>query len=260
MKSELKIGVASVVGVVLCATAFSSLYTIDSGERGLVLRFGEAKYIQTEGLHVKAPFIDDVIKVDVRTLKADVPTEAGTKDLQRVSTEVVVNYHLKPEKISDIYTKVGFDLSDKIISPRIKEVVKAVTAKYNAEELIVKREDVKFNIQNQLKEQLSQYNLELEGVQITDFKFSKSFDDSIEAKQIAEQSALTAENNLRRIEIEAEQKVTMAKAEAETIKIQTQAIKEQGGAEYVQLKAIEKWDGKLPYFNGDKAMPMINLK
>lgn len=91
------------------------------------------------------------------------------------------------------------------------------------------------------------------------FAFSKSFNDAIEAKVTADQDAQRALKQLERIKAEAEQKVVTAKAEAESIRIQTQAIKEAGGQEYVELKRIEKWDGKLPttVTNGT---PLLNIK
>jgi regulator of protease activity HflC (stomatin/prohibitin superfamily) len=134
-----------------------------------------------------------------------------------------------------------------------------VVAKYSAEDLLKKREFVKSDIENNLKASLAQYDIELEGVAITNFSFSTAFDEAIEAKQIAEQNALKAKNDLDRIKIEAEQKVTVAKAEAEAIKIQTEAIQANGGESYVRLKAIEKWNGILPTYTGN-TVPFIKVQ
>ncbi len=248
-----------IIVLLLSFPALLSFYTVDSGERGLVIRFGEVISVESEGLHFKVPLIDSVINVDVRTRKAEAPASAGTKDLQTVNTTVALNYHLSPDSLKDTYTRIGLDVESKVIDPRIQEAVKAVVAKYSAEELLKKRDLVKENIVEILRNDLIKYNVILEDVQITNFQFSASFDDAIEAKQTAEQSALKAKYELDRVKIEAEKKITLAKAEAETIRIQADAIRAQGGSEYVQLKGIEKWDGKLPTYNGGGAVPFINI-
>lgn len=236
----------------------SSLYTVNAGERAVITRFGKVNAISGDGLHLKLPFVDSVEKISVRTRKATSPANAGTNDLQNVTTEVTLNYHLDPLKLEDTYTRVGLDVEHKVIDPRIQEVVKGVLAKYTAEQLLKQREAVKGAIVNGLRSSIAEYNIILEDVQITNFSFSKTFDDAIEAKQTAEQNALKAKNDLDRIKVEAEQKIAMAQAEAETIRIQAAAIREQGGQAYVQLKAIEKWDGALPKMAG-ASVPFINV-
>jgi len=138
-------------------------------------------------------------------------------------------------------------------------VTAAVVAHFSAEELLKRRDEVRQEIAESLKASLVSYNIVMEDIQITNFKFSPSFDHAIEEKQTAEQQALKAKNDLERIKVEAEQKITLARAEALTIQIQAQAIKEQGGTEYVQLKAIEKWNGQLPQVTSGNT-PLINLK
>ncbi len=245
-------------GIVLLAIIWSCFFTVRSGERALVFRFGQVQTVVSDGLHFKLPFIEDIKIVDVRTQKAHSPANAGTRDLQTVTSEVALNYHLQAESLADTYSRIGLDVENKVIDPRIQEIVKAVVAKFSAEELLTKREDVKNEIATGLRTSLLAYNIAVEDIQITNFSFSHSFDAAIEAKQTAEQQALKAKNDLDRIKVEAQQKIAMAEAEARTIQIQAQAIKEQGGAEYVQLKAIEKWDGKLPQVSGGNT-PFINL-
>jgi len=234
-------------------------YTVASGQRALVLRFGQVQEVVSDGLHLKMPFIERVILVDVRTQKSKAPASAGTKDLQTVTTEVALNYHLNANNLQDTYTRIGLDVEDKVIEPRIQEIVKAVIARFSAEELLTRRDAVKQEIAIGLRSSLANYNITVEDIQITNFSFSKAFDEAIEAKQTAEQNALKAKNDLDRIKVEAEQKVAMAQAEAEAIRIQAQAIKEQGGEEYVKMKAIEKWNGILPQYTGGGAMPFITV-
>jgi regulator of protease activity HflC (stomatin/prohibitin superfamily) len=137
--------------------------------------------------------------------------------------------------------------------------VKASTANYTAEELITKREVVRQTIQDSLTERLKQNYVDVTGVSIVDFNFSPSFNQAIEAKVTAEQNALAAKNKLEQVKYEAEQRVEQAKGEAEAIKIQTQAIQSQGGRDYVNLKAIEKWNGELPQQMMGGAVPFVNI-
>lgn len=259
MNTPIKIIGISIAAFFLFITSCSSYYTVRSGEKGIVLTWSKATSVADDGIHLKIPFIQTVKKVDIRTQKTKNNADAGTMDMQTASTEVTVNYHLNSQKLINIYSNFGLDIEDKIIMPRIQEVVKAVVAKYSAEDLLKKREFVKSDIENNLKASLAQYDIELEGVAITNFSFSTAFDEAIEAKQIAEQNALKAKNDLDRIKIEAEQKVTVAKAEAEAIKIQTEAIQANGGESYVRLKAIEKWNGILPTYTGN-TVPFIKVQ
>lgn len=249
--------VAGLLGFML---VWGSFYTVNTGTRAIIFRFGQIIDVTDEGLHLKLPFIDKRLIVDVRTQKASSPASAGTRDMQSVTTEVAVNYHLNAASLAKIYAQSGLEVREKLIDPRIQEVVKAVVAKYSAEQLLVQREAVKTDIFTNLKNSLAKYSIVVEDIQITNFSFSPAFDKAIELKQTAEQSALKAKNDLQRIRIEAEQKISMAEAEAKAIEIQSLAVKAQGGEGYVQLKAIEKWDGKLPQYSGSAAVPFIQLK
>jgi regulator of protease activity HflC (stomatin/prohibitin superfamily) len=261
-KAPVRPAKALLVGVFLLLagiTSCSSIYTVDAGERGIILTWGSVTSIVTDGLHMKLPYVQSLVLVDVRTRKAHAPAQAASSDMQRVGTEVALNYHLDPVRLEEIYTKTGLDIEPTLIDPRIQEVVKAVVAKYQADKLLAQREVVKAEIEQALKVSLAPYHVLVEAVQITDFKFSEQYDAAIEAKQTAEQNAQKAKNDLERIKVEAEQKIATAQAEAEAIRIQSEAIKAQGGQGYVQLKAIEKWDGKLPTYQGSGPLPFLDV-
>lgn len=247
------------VAFFLLVSGCSTVYTVDAGERAIVLTWGSISSVVDDGLHIKIPYMQSVKVVDVRTRKAHAPATAASSDLQRVQTEVALNYHLDPDKLSEIYTRSGLEVEPTLIDPRIQEVVKAVTAKYQADKLLQQREAVKAEIEQMLKIALAPYHVIVEAVQITNFQFSEQYEAAIEAKQTAEQNAQKAKNDLERIKVEAEQKVATARAEAEAIRIQSEAIKAQGGAEYVQLKAIEKWNGQLPTYTGNGPMPFLQV-
>lgn len=252
-----------VVILVIFALATSSLYTVRSGERAIVFTWGKITKVVGEGLNFKIPIMQSIIKVDIRTQKAEAPAMAASKNMQTVHTTVTVNYHLDPNRLDNLYSTVGLDVERKIIDSRIQEVVKAVIAKYTADELLAQRESVKAEISELLTTQVLQYHIIVEngGVQITNFEFSAAFVQAIENKQIAEQNALKAKNDLDRIKVEAEQQIATARGNAEAIRIQADAIRAQGGKEYVELKAIEKWNGQLPtYTGGNGPLPFLNLK
>ena len=237
-------GVIVAIALILWLAPFTS---VDAGHKGVVLRGGRVVRVIDEGYQFKTPAIESVVEVDVRTQVETVEASAASKDLQTVSTKVAVNYNVLSDKVAELWNKVGKDYKLIIIDPAIQEAVKAATAKHTAEELITKRESVKEEITSELKARLSTSGfLNLTQVSITDFAFSTSFNASIEAKVTAEQDALASRNKLEQVKYEAQQAIEKAKAQAESIRIQAQAINAQGGADYVQLQAIGKWDGKLP--------------
>ena len=256
-----KVAVFGILGLLLVISLFSSIYTVKAGERAVLLTFGKPDMTpKTEGLHFKIPFVQEAVHIDVRTQKYEAKASAASKDLQTVSTEVTLNYFLTPERSAEVYKNIGVAYQDKVIQPAVQEVVKASTAQYTAEELITKRPEVKEKIDGGLRERLSKIGIVVQDVLITNFDFSSSFNAAIEAKVTAEQNALAAKNKLEQIKYEAEQTVTTAKGQAEAIKIQTEAINKQGGKDYVQLQAINKWNGQMPQFVGSGAVPFINLQ
>src|SRR6266568_2155833 len=155
-----------------------------------------------------------------------------------------------------IYQDIGLEYEKRIIDPAVQEIVKAVTAKFTAEELITKRQFVKDEIKTALHERLTASHISLDELNITDFQFSKGFNEAIESKQTAEQLALKAQRDLERVKIEGQQKIVQAKAEAESQRIQKETI----SPIILQLRAIEKWDGKFPQvIGGSGALPFINI-
>lgn len=253
--------VLKIVGLALLLVLFInvlSFFTIvKAGERGVLLRFGNVVEIYDPGLHFQVPIIHAVIMMDVRTQKNEVDVGAASKDLQEIQTRVALNYHADPGRVGDLYQNIGTEYESRIISPAIQESVKAVTAKFTAEELITKRAAVKEEIRTDLKERLNTYYIVIDDLSIVDFSFSSEFDLAIEAKQTAVQQALKAENDLRRVEIEAQQRIETAKAEAESIRIQAEALKQ--NADLIRLKAVERWDGVLPTYVMGDSIPLINL-
>lgn len=195
--------------------------------------------------------------------KADEISKSASKDLQNVSTTISVNYSINPTKLIDLYRSVSLDhdtIKTVVFSSAIQESVKRATALFTAEELVTQREKVRSEIETALKEKVEKYGLIISQVNIVNFDFSQSFDEAIEFKVKAEQDALASKNKLAQVKYEAEQQVARATAEATTIRIQAEAIQKQGGAEYVKLKWIEKWDGALPTTSLGDSTALVNLK
>jgi len=236
---------------------------VGPGQRGVVLNFGAVQdNVLGEGLHFRIPVVQEVVLLDVKVQKVVTDTVAASADLQDVTSSIALNYHLVPDKANIVYQTIGASYKERIIDPAILEVVKAVSARYSAEELITKRPQVSEAMRMSLTDRLKEYNIAVDAFSIVAFSFSKVFAEAIEAKQTAEQLALKARRDLERVKIEAEQKITAAKAEAESLRLQrantSPDLIELRRIE-ANLKAIEKWDGILPQVVGTGGVPLIGL-
>jgi len=255
------LGIVVVIGILMLL--LNPFVIIGAGERGVVLNFGAVQdSVLEEGLHLRVPIMQRVVKMDVKVQKSQTGAESVSKDLQEAHSTIAVNYHVSPSKANWVYQNLGREYKERIIDPAVQEVVKAITARYTAVELITQRENVRHEIKKLLNERLSSYNILVDDFSIVNFAFSKQFTQAIEAKQAAEQLALKAQRDLERVKIEAEQKVAQARAEAEALRLQ----KENVTPELVKLRqieaamrAIEKWDGHLPRVTA-AAVPFIDVK
>ncbi len=247
-------------GVLLFVLLFFRPFAIvNAGERGVVMRFGQVQDgVLNEGLHLVIPFITAVKNMSVRVQRSDIKAQAASKDLQDVTTEVALNWHIDPAKVNTVYQRVGDEaqILERIINPAVSEVLKAATAKKNVEEILIKRTELKQEIDQALKTRLSGYGLAVDDVSLVDFGFSPEFNKSIEAKQIAEQEAKQAEFVALKATKDAEAEVNRAKGQAEAQRLQKLTLT----ADLLQKQAIEKWDGKFPtYMGGNGQLPFINL-
>lgn len=242
-------------------TAWASFVVVPAGHVGVQVTFGTVgQATLTEGAHFINP-MSSVRDVEVRVVTTQLKgSSAGTKDLQQVHTDIVMNYRLDGAKAAHIYKEYGLNLEDRIVLPALNESFKAITAHYSSEELITKRDEVSKRIREEIAEKLGKYSVEVGDISLVNFGFSADYQRAIEAKVIATQEKMKAEQDLARIEVEAKQAVAKAEGRAKAIQIETAAINSQGGASYVQLKAIEKWDGKLPTTQAGGATPFISLK
>jgi regulator of protease activity HflC (stomatin/prohibitin superfamily) len=253
-----------IVGIIIFLLfAFKPWAQVGAGERGIVLNFGAVENtVLGEGIHFRVPVMQTIILMDVQIQKAITDAASASSDLQDVALSVALNYHVIPDKANVVYQSIGVEFKARIIDPAIQEVMKAVTARYTAEELITKRPAVSTEMKDALTTRLLESNIAVDAFSIVSFSFSQTFTDAIEAKQTAEQNALKAKRDLDRIRVEAEQTIAAATAEAEALRLQKMNISpdliELRKIE-ANLKAIEKWNGILPEVTGAGAIPFIGV-
>ena len=225
------IGSGVAVVVILVGLVGGMFTTIPAGHRGVVIRFSAVTgTVLEEGLQVKLPVLDTVVMMSIQTQKYEVPSTAVTKDLQDVSTTIALNWKLDPSMADEVYRTLGTDFINRIAAPAVQEIIKQITAQYDAEDLILRREEVRNEIFESLSVRLAERGIIAEMLSITNFTFSATFTAAIEAKVAAEQAVLEAENKLERVKVEAQQ------AEAEAQGFANARIAEaQGEAEYISL-------------------------
>lgn len=225
----------------------SSFTVISAGHTGVQVTLGEVNPVPlTEGVHFVNP-ISQVKDVDVRLQKAELKgANAGTKDLQVVHTDIVVNFRLDPLKVPHIYKEYGLNVDEKVLGPGINEAFKSVTGHYTSEELVTKRDLVSAEILTHLVTKMAPFNITVSNISLVNFGFSQAYQAAIESKVIATQQTAKAEQDLARIKVEAASRIAQADGEAKAIAIQAAAIQSNGGENYVKLQWIEKWNGALP--------------
>ena len=252
---------AIITAVLLIAviTLLNCFTIVEAGHTGVVVTMGKVKEgVLQEGIHAKAPFVQEVVKIDNRIQKLEVQTEAFSKDLQSVETVLAINYRVDPAKSYSIYKNIGANYESVLVVPAVNEVLKAITATYTAEQSVTNRVLISEGLVTGLNEKLNNIGLYITDVNIIDFDFSDAFITAIEEKQVAQQKLLKAET-------EKQTAITNAQAEAEATKIRAEGeaaanktITESLTQEIIENKKIEKWNGELPRVTGGGNM-MIDL-
>ena len=267
--SKLKIIAGIVTFIVIILFMSESVVIVQAGHRGVVLYVGAVENrVLGEGVHFIIPFAEQVIQLEVRTLKFQADASAASNDLQEVATVIALNYHIDPNKANIVYQQLGADYADRIIAPTIQESVKASVAKFNAEELITQRAIAKSVISQAISKTLSARDITVETIFITDFQFSQAFANQVESKVVAFQKYLTEQNNLKAVQVVANQTVVQAQAQAranvaraggesQAIKIITEQLRQ--SPQYLQWQAINRWNGQMPYALGSNGFPFFQL-
>src|ERR1051326_76829 len=267
--NKLKILAGIVTLIIIILIMSESVVIVQAGHRGVVLYVGAVENrVLGEGVHFIVPFAEQVIQLEVRTLKFQADASAASNDLQEVATVIALNYHIDPNKANIVYQQLGADYADRIIAPTIQESVKASVAKFNAEQLITKRETAKAVIAQAIRNTLSTRDITVETVFITDFQFSQAFASQVESKVVAFQKFLTEQNNLKAVQVVANQTVVQAQAQAranvaraggesQAIKVITEQLRQ--SPQYLQWQAINRWNGQMPYALGSGGFPFFQL-
>ncbi|MEG3861276.1 prohibitin family protein [Microcoleus sp. herbarium12] len=256
---DVYIAVQLTLAMVFLAILSNFFVTVNAGERGVMMQFGKVQeQILGEGLHVIVPIVYTVQKLSVRVQKQEISAEASSKDLQDVFTDVALNWHIIPAEVNSIFQQIGDEKAvvDRIIDPAVEEVLKAVMAKYTAEEIITKRGEVKAGVDDSLTLRLVAYHIAVDDISLVHVHFSERFSDAVEAKQIAEQEAKKGEFLALKAAKEGDAKVNLAKAEAEVQRL----LRENLTRELLERQAIEKWNGKLPLIVGDGSKNLLDLR
>ncbi len=256
-KTAAKIVTIVIIVFVAAILITSSFTTVKAGHTGVVLTFEKVSdIVLEEGLHFKIPFVQRVVMIDNKVKKSESHCTAASKDLQTVESDIAVGYRILNSKSAELYRTVGVDFENIIITPAVQECVKAVSAQFSAEELVSRRQNVSELMSEQLKLKVSSYGIEIREFNITSFDFTEEYNAAIEAKQVAEQQTKKAEEDLKRIKIEAAMKIESAQAEAEAYRLKSLEIT----PEILLMNYIEKWDGKLPTVSsGEGGTMMIDV-
>ncbi|VVC03064.1 SPFH domain / Band 7 family protein [Candidatus Bilamarchaeum dharawalense] len=263
-----KLAVFLVIGffVLIFLFVFFPVRIINAGEIGVLLEFGRVKEIWHPGMHILIPFMNDVVVMSTQIEKFETSSSAASSDLQMVSTMIAVNYRLPKTdaSIQSLYENFRGDHEIRIIQPLVQEVVKANTAKYTAEELLSKREQVKAVITQNLKEKLLEYDVDVVEVSITNFDFSPDFNKAIESKVVVQQELLQAQLELQKKQIDVQRIIVEQNASATAIVIkaeadaQAQILRANAEAQaiqtitaslndpYIRYLYVQNWNGQVP--------------
>ena len=253
--------------LLLCLMLWGTFVIVPAGSRGVVLWWGSVEHrIMNEGLSFKVPLAETVMKVDVRVQPHPFrEIDASSKEYQIVKMTGMMNFHIDPAFVNDLYQKVGLDFAEKVIDPAFNDFVKEVVPIYPIGEILPKREEIRQTAMKKLGNNLARYHIIVDDIYFANIRFSPEYEKAIEAKQVAQQQVETQKQVLAQREIEAQQKVATAKGDAEAIFVVAQ---EQAKANailahsltpiLVSYKSIERWNGVLPQVSGG-AMPFIEV-
>lgn len=263
---EAVLGMFSLAVLFVALMVYSGYYTVDQGERAIVMRFGKVKTVAEPGFHLKVPFVDSARSVSVRSTKVSSKFTVYSKDVQGAEVGISVNYALNPGMVKDIYTKYGTDYETRIVMPQIVAKSKDAFGRHNAVETIQSRDTLAKMILDELQDYFKDSGIAFQSVQIENIDFSDEYERSVEERMKAEVEVAKVQQNLARERInadmtrarasgeadarlaEAEAKAKaitlVSAAEASAIKAKAQALAENPA--YVHFVQAEKWDGVSP--------------
>lgn len=245
-----RVGIIVFLIVFLIITIFKSITTVPTGYVGVKTRFGQVQNTMIqEGLNIKVPYVEKIVKIDCRTKKLETTSEGSTRDLQTVNISIAVNYNVNKDTANKLYKEVGIDYENIIINPSILESIKSVAAQYTAEELITKRADVSAKIQEAISNKILDRGFTINGFNITNIAFSDAYNQAIETKAVKQQEVETSKAELEKQKIQNEKEISVAEKDAKVMELQNAQITENT----LRLKELEikqqminKWSGNFP--------------
>jgi len=219
--------------------AYNSIFTVEGGHRAVIFNrlVGMKKETYGEGLNFNIPWFERPIIYDIRTRPCNLQTLTGSKDLQMVTIGVRVLHKPDPNQLVWMYQRLGNNYDQRVLPSLMNECAKAVVARYNANELLTKREQVSSDIRRELNRRAHGFNILLEDVAITHLAFSPEYARAVEAKQVAQQDAERAKYIVIGAQQEKKTIITKAKGEAESAELIGNAVKKNPG--FIKLRRID---------------------
>uniref|UniRef100_A0A7S4CX08 Prohibitin n=1 Tax=Eutreptiella gymnastica TaxID=73025 RepID=A0A7S4CX08_9EUGL len=221
--------------------AGNCLFVVDAGECAVKYDriFGVLPGTYPEGLHFMVPFIQRPHIYDVKIRPREIQTRSGTKDQQQVRMKLRVLHHPVTSKLPWLYDRYGTDYDERILPSIGNEILKAVVAQYNAEELITKREAVSLKIRSLMEGRAKEeFGMILEDVSLMDLQFGAEFMQAVEAKQVAQQEAERHKFVVLKNQQEKEASIIRAEGEAEAAAMISNALA-RAGPGLIELRRIE---------------------
>lgn len=293
MARIVSIAVGALIGLVVLTTLLGSWYTIDEGERGVLLRNGAVIGVATPGLGFKLPWIDSVVRISVQDRKITYPeVQSYSRDQQPASMQVSVNYRMLPDQATEIYQRFGSEeaLVSRLIDPRVNEELKTIFGQFNAEAAIRDRGRLNLEVMEAIAKAVAG-PVAIDGVQIENIDFSDAYEQSVEQRMLAEVEVAKLRQNAEREKVQAQITVTQAGANADAVRAaaaanadavraaagaEAEAIRLRGDAEASAIRArgdalrenpnliglvqAERWDGRLPStMLPGSAVPFLNV-
>ena len=286
MRSYIMGGLLVVAGAIGLTVLLGSWYTVDQGERGVLLRNGAVVGSAEPGLGFKTPWVEDIVTISVQSHKRSYPGEGGifeaySRDQQSAELRISVLYHIPPDQVGTVYSQYSGaeGVVSRLLDPHVYEKVKTVFGQFNASTAIQDRARLNAEVTSAIQESVKGPIL-VESVQVEDIAFGQTYEDAIRARMQAEVEVQKLKQNAEREKVQAEIFVTQANAKADGVRAEAEANAEaitlKGNAEATAINArgkalrdnpalvalvqAERWDGKLPQsMIPGGAIPFLNL-
>ena len=251
-----------VLAVALIVLSFATFFIVSPGEVAVKARLGKIVDSYEEGLHFKVPLLESIIKFSIQIQRADIKTQAFSKDLQTMNVHLVVNHRIQKGTVVSIYRNLGPNYVETIVDPTVQEIFKSIAAKFSAEWIIADRNILVEVLNTVAKEKLMKQEIIVTDISVVDLDFTEQFLKAVEDKQVADQQAQMSGKLVEKAKRDAEQQIAKSHGEAEALRMQreqvTPALIELRKVD-AQLKAIEKWNGVLPGYVG-AGVPFISIE